>query len=74
MTLLILYLVVYSFFFLQISWTKVYLVASDYELCHSTSKSIGDEEDTFKSFMSFNITPHGPAIRVVVWSQIVVPQ
>ena len=30
---------------------------SDRELCYSTSKAIGDEEDTLKSFMAFNITP-----------------
>ena len=30
---------------------------SDHELCYSTSKPIGDEEDTLKSFMAFNITP-----------------
>ena len=46
---------------------------SDRELCHSTSKLIGDEEDTLKSFMVFDITPHGPAFRVVVDSEIVVP-
>ena len=47
---------------------------SDRELCHSTSKPIGDKEDTLKSFMSFDIAPHGPIFRVVVVSQIVVPQ
>ena len=46
----------------------------DCELCHFTSKPIGDEEDTLKSFMAFNITLHEPVFRVVVWSQIVVPQ
>jgi len=46
---------------------------SDHELCHSTSKSIGDEEDTLKSFMTFNITLRGPIFKVVVRSQIVVP-
>ena len=46
----------------------------DCELCHFTSKPIGDEEDTLKSFMTFNITLHEPVFRVVVWSQIVVPQ
>ena len=42
-------------------------------MCHSTSKPIDDEEDTLKSFMAFNITPHGLIFRVVVGSQIVVP-
>ena len=45
---------------------------SDHELCYSTSKSIGDEEDTLKSFMGFDITPRVPVFRVVVKSQIVV--
>jgi len=45
---------------------------SNRELCHSTSKSIGDEENTLKSFMAFDITPHGPIFRVVIGSQIVV--
>ena len=46
---------------------------SDYELCHFTSKPIGDEEDTFKSFIVFDITPRVTVFRVVVRSQIVVP-
>ena len=46
---------------------------SDRELCHSTSKLISDEEDTLKSFMAFDITPHGLVFRVVVGSQNVVP-
>ena len=33
---------------------------------------IGDEEDTSKSFLTFNITPLGHVFRVVVRSQIVV--
>ena len=45
---------------------------SDRELCHFTSKSIGDGEDTLKYFMAFNITPDGPVFRMVVRSQIVV--
>ena len=45
---------------------------SDHELCHSISKLIGDEEDTLKSFMAFDITPREPVFRVVVGSQIVV--
>ena len=45
----------------------------DRELCHSTSKPIGDEEDKLKSFMSFDITSHRPVFRVVLGSQIVVP-
>ena len=47
---------------------------SDRELCHSTSKPIDDEEDTLKSFMTFDITPHGPVFRMIVGSRIVVPQ
>ena len=40
----------------------------DRELCHSTSKPIGDEKDTLKSFMAFNITPHGLVFRMVIGS------
>ena len=47
---------------------------SDRDLCHSNSKLISDEKDMLKSFMTFDITPCGPAFRVVVGSQIVVPQ
>ena len=47
---------------------------SDRKLCHFISKPIGDEKDTIKSFMAFNITPRGPIFRMVVGSQIVVPQ
>ena len=43
------------------------------ELCHSISKPINDEEDTFKSFMAFNITLREPLFRIIVGSQIVVP-
>ena len=39
----------------------------DCELYHFTLKPIGDEEDTLKSFMTFDITPRRP-----VRSQIVV--
>ena len=46
----------------------------DRELCHFISKPFGDEEDTLKSFMVFDITPCGPIFRVVVGSQIMVPQ
>ena len=46
---------------------------SDCELCHSTSKPIGDEEDILKSFMTFDITSREPVFRVVVRNQIVVP-
>ena len=49
---------------------KVYV---DHELCHSTSKPIGDEESTLKSFMAFDIIARRPIFRVVVRSQIVVP-
>ena len=45
----------------------------DRELYHSTSKPIGDEEDTLKYFTTFDIMPHKPIFRVVVRSQIVVP-
>ena len=47
---------------------------SDCELCHSISKPIGDEKDTLKSFMTFDITLRGPIFRVVVGSQIMVSQ
>ena len=46
---------------------------SDRELCRSTSKPIGDEESTFKSFMAFDIVSRGPVFRVVVGTQILVP-
>ena len=46
---------------------------SDRQLCHSILKPIGDEEDTFKCFMAFNITPRRLVFRVVVGSRIVVP-
>ena len=47
---------------------------SDYELCHFTSKPISNKEDTLKSFIDFDITSCGPVFRVVVGSQIVIPQ
>ena len=47
---------------------------SDHELCHSTSKPIGDEKNTLKSIMAFKITPRGLFFRVVVESEIVIPQ
>ena len=46
----------------------------DHELFYSTSNSIGDEEDTLKSFMTFNIIPRRPVFKVVVGSWIVVLQ
>ena len=49
------------------------LIMWDRELCHSTSKPIGDKKDTLKSFMTFDVTPCGPVFRVVVDSQIVAP-
>ena len=52
----------------------IYIYMSNRELCHSTSKPISDEEDTLKSFMAFDIKPHGLVFRVVVGSEIVVPQ
>ena len=45
---------------------------SDRELCHSILKPISDEEDTFKSFITFDITPREPIFKVVVEIQIVV--
>ena len=48
------------------------LLLSNCKLWHFTSKPIDDEEDIFKSFMAFDITPCGPVFRVVVGSQIVV--
>jgi len=41
---------------------------SDHELCHCTSKPIGNEKDTLKSFMAFNNTSCEPIFRVVVGS------
>ena len=49
-------------------WLWLWYHLSDRELCHSTSKSIGDEENTLKSFMEFDITPRGPVFKVVVGS------
>lgn len=46
---------------------------SDCELYHPTSKPIGNEEDTFKFVMAFDVTPCKPIFRVVIWSQIVLP-
>ena len=54
-------------------WSWLWYHLSDRELCHSTSKPIGDEEDILKSFMGFNITPCGLVFRVAVGSQIAVP-
>ena len=50
------------------------LIMLDRELYHFTSKPIGDEEETLKSFITFDITPRESVFRVVVWSQIVAPQ
>ena len=47
---------------------------SNHELCYSISKLIGNEEDTLKSFMAFDITSRGLVFRVVIGSQIVVLQ
>ena len=55
-------------------WPWLWYHLSDRELCHSISKPIGDEEDTLKFFMAFDITPRGLVFRVVVVSQIVVSQ
>ena len=49
------------------------MLVFDSELCHSTLKPIGDEDDTLKSFMAFHITQRVPVFGVVVGSQIVVP-
>ena len=53
---------------------KLRILLSNRELYHSTSKPIGDEEETLKSFIAFDIIPHGSIFRVVVGSQIMVPQ
>ena len=39
---------------------------SDHKLCHSTSKPIDDVEDTFKSFMTFDITSRGSKQKQIV--------
>ena len=49
------------------------LSLSDNELCHFTSKSISNEKDTFKSFITFNIIIRKCVFRVVVGNQFVVP-
>ena len=51
---------------------QLWLFLSDHELYHFISKSIGDKEDTLKSFMAFDITPYKPVFRMVVRSQILV--
>ena len=51
-----------------ICFKAIFLVVSDHELCHSISKPIGDEKNTLKSFMAFDITQCGPVFRVVVGS------
>ena len=53
---------------------KLRILLSNRELYHSTSKPIGDEEETLKSFIAFDIIPRGSIFRVVVGSQIMVPQ
>ena len=50
-----------------------HLSLSDREVCHSISKPISDGEDTLKSFMTFDTTPHRPIFKVVVGSQIMAP-
>ena len=47
---------------------------SDRKLYHFTSKSIGDKDDSLKSFITFNIISRKPIFRVVVGSQIMVSQ
>lgn len=37
-----------------------------HELCHSTSKLIGNEKNRLKSFIVFHITPHDPIFRYVI--------
>ena len=54
-------------------WQIYTLILSDSELCHSILKSISDEEDIFKSFMTFDIVPCGSIFRVVVKSQLMIP-
>ena len=48
------------------------MIMSDHKLCHSTLKPIGNEEDSLKSFMTFNITSRKPIFRMVVGSQTVI--
>lgn len=45
---------------------------SNYELCHSISKLIGNEKDSLKYFIAFNIVPHEPIFHAIEGSQIVV--
>ena len=54
-------------------WPWLWYYLTGHELCHSTSKQIGDEENIVKSIMTFNITLCRSVFRVVVRSQIVVP-
>ena len=49
------------------------LDSSNYKLCHSISKPIGDKKDTLKSFITFNIVPRELIFQAVEGSQIVVP-
>lgn len=46
---------------------------SDHELYHYTVKPIGDEEDTFQSFIAFDIIPCKFIFRAAVRSRILVP-
>ena len=49
-------------------------IVLDCKLCYFISKFIGDEKNTFKFFMVFNIMSCGPVFRVVVESQIMTSQ
>ena len=49
------------------------IILSDFEPCHSISKSISDEKDIFKSVLTFDIMLHSFVFKVIVESSIVVP-
>ena len=41
----------------------------EHELCYSTSKSINDEKDKFKSFMAIKIATHIHIFKLIIGSQ-----
>ena len=50
-------------------WAWLWYHLSDRELCHSTSKSIGNKEDILKSFMTFDIILLGSVFKFLTHSK-----
>ena len=46
---------------------KTYLL--EHDICYSTSKSINDEKDKFKSFMAIKIATHIHIFKLIIGSQ-----